>query len=436
MTADGCLAEADINLAPASELKRHTATEFGMLPKDWNFELLCNIAFVTSGKRLPKGTKLTEKPTPHPYIRVSDMRQSKVDDSGVLFVPEDVAPYIRRYRIFADDLFISVAGTLGIVGRIPKELDGANLTENADRITNITCSKNFLLHVLLSNHVQRIIADTQTVGAQPKLALTRIRSFQIPLPPTSQEQEAIAEALSDADALIEGLERLIAKKRLIKEGAMQELLSGARRLPGFDRPWRVVDFQNDAVLKARIGWQGLTTSEYLDRGDYALVTGTEFVDGSVNWKSCHFVNRVRYEQDPNIQLRDNDVILTKDGTIGKAAFIQTLPIPATLNSGVFVIRPKGEGFHPRYIYYVLRSQIFLEFLNKLSAGSTINHLYQKDFTDFRFKAPADLVEQERVAETLADIDREIEALNTKLAKARQIKQGMMQDLLTGRIRLV
>lgn len=200
-------------------------TEVGVIPEDWDVKTIDQIGFVTSGKRLPLGSSLVEHPTPHPYVRVTDMRLGTVSLAEIKFVPESVFPAIKRYRIYCDDIFISVAGSLGIVGKVPKELDGANLTENADRITKITCSQDYLLHVLMSPLIQNTIDSIQTVGAQPKLALTRIRKFAIPLPPLP-EQRAIAEALGDVDGLLGGLERLIAKKRDLKQAAMQQLLTG------------------------------------------------------------------------------------------------------------------------------------------------------------------------------------------------------------------
>ena len=183
-------------------------TEAGVIPNAWGTKSLDAIALVTSGKRLPLGASLTERETARPYVRVTDMRPGTVSLADIKYVPVEVFPAIKRYRIFKDDIFITVAGTLGIVGKIPSEINGANLTENADRITNISCSQDYLLYVLMSPLIQSKIDSLQTVGAQPKLALTRIRKFDIPLPPTKSEQEAIAEALSDADALIESLEQL------------------------------------------------------------------------------------------------------------------------------------------------------------------------------------------------------------------------------------
>ncbi|AKB77550.1 Type I restriction-modification system, specificity subunit S [Methanosarcina horonobensis HB-1 = JCM 15518] len=202
------------------------------------------------------------------------------------------------------------------------------------------------------------------------------------------------------------------------------------------KDWEVKLLGNTAILKARIGWQGLTTNEYLESGDYYLVTGTEFKDGYIDWSNCHYVTESRYKQDKNIQLKEHDILVTKDGTIGKVALINNLHKPATLNSGIFVIRSTENAFHPEFFYYLLCSNIFTEFLVQLSAGSTINHLYQKDFVNFTYKTPATIKEQISIATTLSDMDSEITALEERLAKARQIKQSMLQELLTGRIRLV
>ena len=197
---------------------------------EWEVKPLDTISFVTSGKRLPLGKSLTDNETSHPYVRVTDMRMGTVELSDIKFVPDDVFPAIKQYRIYKEDIFISVAGTLGIVGKIPQELDGANLTENADRITNITCSRDYLLHFLMSSQIQNTIEAIQTVGAQPKLALTRIRKFDIPLPPTLAEQTAIAEILSNMDAEISALEEKLVKARQVKAGMMSVLLTGKIRL--------------------------------------------------------------------------------------------------------------------------------------------------------------------------------------------------------------
>lgn len=193
--------------------------------------------------------------------------------------------------------------------------------------------------------------------------------------------------------------------------------------------WDLKNIVENSTMKARIGWQGLTVAEYLNKGDYFLITGTDFVDGKIKWDTCHYVNKARYAQDKNIQVKIGDILITKDGTIGKVAYVDRLPLNATLNSGVFVIRPKGNIYLPLFLSYIFNSFYFRDFLNNLVAGSTIIHLYQKDFVSFSFPLPPTKAEQAAIAEALNDADALITELEKLIAKKKAIKQGAMQELL-------
>jgi len=297
------------------------------------------------------------------------------------------------------------------------------------RVDSSTLDCRFTSYQLQHLHGRQ--AFDYTLKAHPSV----IRGiYVVPLPPLP-EQRVIAGALEDVDAVLGALTQLIAKKRDLKQAAMQQLLTGQTRLPGFSGGWRVLSMAENSTLNARIGWQGLTTAEYLPTGEYYLVTGTDFLAGRVNWASCCFVDASRYVQDKKIQLKVRDILLTKDGTIGKVGFVDSLPGPATLNSGVFVIRPRGAAYDPLFFYYILASRVFDDFLVQLQAGSTISHLYQKDFVNFSFLAP-DVPEQTAIAAALSGMDAELAALEQRLAKTCLIKQGMMQELLTGRTRIV
>lgn len=200
--------------------------------------------------------------------------------------------------------------------------------------------------------------------------------------------------------------------------------------------WEIFRLVDKSKLKARIGWQGLTTSEYLQSGYSLLVTGTDFNRGSIDWKNCFYVSKARFEQDKNIQIKNGDILITKDGTIGKTAFVENLNTLATLNSGIFVIRPNNDGdYDCKFVFYILQSSIFKEFLDKLSAGSTINHLYQKDFIKFLFKAPVKIEEQIAISKALSDIDNLILSLEKLIEKKKSINLGIGQELLSGKKRL-
>ena len=196
----------------------------------------------------------------------------------------------------------------------------------------------------------------------------------------------------------------------------------------------MVSFNEVITPKARIGWQGLKKHEYLKNGYSYLIGGTDFQNGTVSFENISYVSQERYDMDANIQVKRNDVLVTKDGTIGKVALVPKLDKPATLNSGVFVFRT-NEQLLPVFLYRILSSSIFKEFIDTLSAGSTIKHLYQKDLKNFEFFIPTDTNEQAAISSILTSMDEEILALEEEKDKMEKIREGAMDDLLSGRIRL-
>lgn len=260
-----------------------------------------------------------------------------------------------------------------------------------------------------------------------------IADMQFPHPEIPEQKE-IVDVLSSFDAYIDDLAELIEKKKGIRDGALEDLICQRTRLKGFDGKWKKVSFNQVIIPKARIGWQGLKKHEYLRSGYSYLIGGTDFDHGTVSLDAISYVSQERYDMDANIQVSANDVLVTKDGTIGKVAMVPELNKPATLNSGVFVFRTK-EGLLPAFLFRVLQSSVFRDFIDTLSAGSTIKHLYQKDLKKFEFDIPVDLKEQEAIAEVLTAMDKEIADLETEREKIIQIREGAMDDLLTGRVRL-
>ena len=184
-------------------------------------------------------------------------------------------------------------------------------------------------------------------------------------------------------------------------------------------------------IKARIGWQGLKKSEYMDSGYYSLVSGTDFKNGFIDWGACSFVSEWRYNQDRNIQLRNGDVLVTKDGTIGKVAYVKGMTCPTTLNSGVFVIRPSNDELQPSFLQLIFKSRFFREFLDRITAGSTIVHLYQKDIVEFDFPIP-NIAEQCRIAHAIEIIDGHLSKIKHLISKYEAIKKATVNLLLEPR----
>lgn len=174
------------------------------IPEGWRWVRLGSITRVLGGKRIPAGRKLSTKDTDHKYIRVSDMKAGSVQTGNLLFVPEDIYPLISNYVIHKEDVFITVAGTIGRVGKIPSELDGANLTENADRLVFSHLNQDWLIAILNSPLLQEQITEVTTKVGQPKLAIKRIQGLLLPLPSLS-EQKRIVERLNELLTMCERL---------------------------------------------------------------------------------------------------------------------------------------------------------------------------------------------------------------------------------------
>ena len=162
------------------------------IPESWKWVRIGTVATILGGKRIPAGRKLSSNDTGYIYIRVSDMKNGYVSTENLQYVPEDIFPSISKYIIHKEDVFITVAGTIGRVGKIPPELDGANLTENADRLVFSLMDQDWLIKCMQSSLVQNQIADATTKVGQPKLAIIRIQNMLIPLPPLSEQKRIVA----------------------------------------------------------------------------------------------------------------------------------------------------------------------------------------------------------------------------------------------------
>lgn len=237
-----------------------------------------------------------------------------------------------------------------------------------------------------------------------------IADTMIAYPSTVEEQERIAEALSDVDGLLRELDGVIAKKRAIKQGAMQELLTGKRRLEGFTGEWeekklgKVVDFQRGQVL---------TSAQYVT-GNVPVVAGGKTFAG--------------YHNKPN--RKGKTICISASGAYAGFVSYYEIPIFASDCSTI----GEGKNYDIRFVYYFLLAH--QDDIYKMQTGGAQPHIHPKDVAPMDFHYPKDIEEQTAIANILSDMDEEIAALEAKRAKYEQVKQGMMQELLTGKIRLV
>jgi type I restriction enzyme S subunit len=183
----------------------------------------------------------------------------------------------------------------------------------------------------------------------------------------------------------------------------------------FPEHWTLTRIKFNSLVKARVGWHGLKSDDFTEVGPY-LVTGSDFKGKFIQWKNCYHCDEERYEQDPYIQLTNGDLLITKDGTIGKVALVSQLDGKATLNSGVFVVRPLRSDYTTQYYYWLLLSRSFTDFVDYYKTGSTIAHLYQETFVNFKYPLPP-YEEQQKIASFL---DHETAKIDTLIAKQEKL----------------
>ena len=181
----------------------------------------------------------------------------------------------------------------------------------------------------------------------------------------------------------------------------------------------------DLYLKGRIGWRGLSKEEYLKHSDYKIINATSLMDGYIDWSTCGYISKDRYDESEEIMLKENDILISKDGTLGKIGFVKSLNGFCTVSSGIFVLRnTKPDIVDFNYLFHILKSNIFKDFIHRNKAqGSTIPHLYQRDLESFEIELP-DITEQKFVANILDSLDNQIKRNNDMVQKLQVLAHNI------------
>ncbi len=204
--------------------------------------------------------------------------------------------------------------------------------------------------------------------------------------------------------------------------------SGVSWIGTIPESWGIKRIKYMAHLKGRIGWQGLTSDEYIDEGPY-LITGIDFKNGGIDWNNCVHITEERWAEAPEIHIKNGDLLITKDGTVGKVAVVSDLYGKASLNSGVLVIRTI-EKYDRKFLYWVLQSEEFWTWFRLKNAGnSTIIHLYQNDFAEFSYTFP-EFIEQQAIADFLDKECAQIDSIAADLEKQIELLQQYKKSLIT------
>ncbi len=405
-------------------------TEVGVIPEDWRVATLREISPKQSVGLVINPSSYFEKNGSVPMLVGSSIGPNRINWESANRITEESNKQIAASRLSVGDLVTVRVGEPGITAVIPPDLDGCNCASVMIVRRGPTFDSHWLCYTMNSPMGISQIENVQYGTAQKQFNIGDAVNFVYPFPPL-HEQQAIAAALSDADALIESLEQLLAKKRQIKQGAMQELLTGQMRLPRFAGEWEMRRLEQLADIRS---------------GGTPSTLRSEFWDGDVLWctpTDITALNAHKYLRDTSRRITalglkassaeiipPRSVVMTSRATIGECAINL---VPLSTNQGFKNFIP-FDDVDVEFLYYLLTTQ--KQGFISLCGGSTFLEIGKTQLAAYEVAIPSGKTEQTAIATVLSDMDAEIAALEAKLAKARDLKQGMMQELLTGRIRLV
>ena len=388
-------------------------TEVGRIPVDWEVKRLGEIAEIATGSTPPTKDK-TNYGDKYLFVSPADLRENKYVWNTEKKLSEKG---FRLSRKFPPNtiLFTCIGSTIGKTGILPIEAT-SNQQINAI-LPNESYSTEFVYYYL--SHIALEIKALASEQAVPIINKSTFELIEILLPPLP-EQKAIAKVLSDMDELIESIEKLIHKKKQIKQGAMQELLTGKKRLPGFSGEWEVKRLGN--FLKFQVGYP--FNSKYFNQDNLGIRL---IKNRDLKSDEQLFYYTGKYSEE--YLVNNGDVLVGMDGEF----------IPCLWNKGLGLLNQRvgriitGEEIDLEFVHYFLIEP--LKKIQNTTSGTTVKHLSHSDVENLELPLPP-LPEQKAIAQILSDMDAEIEALEKKLEKYKQIKEGMMEKLLTGQVRLV
>ena len=401
-------------------------TEVGVIPEDWDTRTLGEIGEALIG--------LTYKPEDVRRYGTLVLRSSNIQE-GVLCFDDNVfveKEINERIMVRPGDILICVRnGSRNLIGKTAL-LDErtVGMTFGAFMAVFRSSAGKFVNYLFQSDILKRQI--NEHLGATiNQITNGSINSFQIPLPPTDTEQRTIAAALSDVDALLGGLDSLIAKKQGLKVAAMQQLLTGQTRLPGFSGEWEVKRLDELADIRSG-GTPSTTISQFWDGNipwctptDITALKGTKFLSETTRMITPQGLKASSAEMIPA-----NSIVMTSRATIGECAINS---IPVSTNQGFKNFIP-FDSTDADFLYYLLTTQ--KQGFITLCGGSTFLEIGKTQLIAYKVRLPSTKDEQTAIAAVLSDMDTELAALQARRSKTQALKQAMMQELLTGRIRLI
>lgn len=407
---------------------KYKETEVGLIPDDWQIELLGNLCtiFGRIGFRGYTKADIVKEHEGAITLSPSNIQNSRLVLEKCTFISwkkYHESPEIKIYN--RDILLVKTGSTFGKTAIVNNLKRKATLNPQVVVLKKIKIPNEFLGFLMQFEVFQNQINSTIVGGAIPTLSQKQVANFKIPIPPTENEQKLIAQALTDTDALIQALEKKIAKKKLIKKGVMQRLLTPKKdwlrktikdlvSTPVTDGPHETPKFVKDGIPFLSVN---NIVNNKIDKSDLRFIS---IEDDLIYSRKC--------------KPQKNDILLGKAASVGKVAIVED-NWNFNVWSPLALIRTK-DLISPFFLYYFFQTSDIILQIEGLTNSSSQGNIGMGDIEKLIITFPEELIEQEEIANTFIDMDKEIEVLEQKLSKYQLAKQGMMQKLLTGKIRLV
>ena len=423
-------------------------TEVGVIPEDWNVQHLENLTeqvrpisygIVQTGPNIFGGV---------PCLRVVDIKDGHVDARNLIRTSEKISNGYKRTILRTGDLVMPLRGKVGDVGIINEELEGANLTRGVAVLAiRPDIDNKFCRQAISSPSTRRRLEQSMNGSALQEIPIATLRSFQIAIPSLIEEQQAIASTLSNIDNLLASLDRLIAKKRDLKQATMQQLLTGKQRLPGFLRESGyqqteigVIPKDWNVRLLPDIAWfqegPGLRNWQFVNQG-MKVINVTNLENGFLNLdRTDRYITLEEFSKTyAHFAIDADDIVMASSGnSYCKTSVVRDHDLPLVMNTSVIRFKPINN-YDYNFLLIYLRSASFKEQIDLMITGGA-----QPNFGPYHLKriylpVPSDK-EQTAIAQVLTDMDTELTTLQTRRTKTQALKQAMMQELLTGKTRLL
>lgn len=415
-------------------------TDVGVIPEDWGVRRLGELFEVTSSKRVFQ-SEWTNSGIPFYRARELAILGEAGSVDNELFITRSKYEDFKTQNGVPQigDMLVTGVGTLGktYVVNDSKEFYFKDGNIIWFKVNDAICPE-FLRQLYLTAVVTKQIKDGSSGTTVGTYTISAAKKTIIPFPP-QQEQNSISEVLSAADNLLGKLDQLIAKKRDLKQAIMQQLLTGQTRLPGFSGVWEVKRLGDTGDCLRGVTYKGdIDLSSHDTAYTKRLLRSNNVQNSKVVVNDLQFVNAARVS-DQQLLRKQDILICMANGSkalVGKAGFFD-IDDGHEYTFGAFMgcFRTKIEVSNPAFVFYLFQTSRYKDYINNLLAGSSINNLSPGSIESLEFKVPT-MEEQTAIATVLSTVDAELTTFEARREKTLALKQGMMQELLTGRTRLL